>query len=73
MPTTLVTGGAGLVGSHVARGAVERGDDVRVTVRPTALDTLAGLDSRRSIADILDRRAMRRALQDVARVFHVAG
>src|SRR3954453_10569213 len=36
MPTTLVTGATGFVGSHVARALVARGDDVRVTVRATS-------------------------------------
>src|SRR5215208_4353946 len=74
MPTTLVTGATGFVGSHVARALVARGDDVRVTVRATSnLDALAGLDVRTTIAHLTDRRAVRRALKDVARVFHVAG
>jgi dihydroflavonol-4-reductase len=74
MPTTLVTGATGFVGSHVTRALVARGDDVRVTVRATSnLDALAGLDVRTTIADLTDRRAVRRALKDVSRVFHVAG
>jgi dihydroflavonol-4-reductase len=74
VPTTLVTGGAGLVGSHVTRLLVERGDDVRVTVRPsTRLDNLADLPVQQVPADILDRAAVRRALRGVERVFHVAG
>jgi dihydroflavonol-4-reductase len=74
MPTTLVTGATGFVGSHVARALVARGDDVRVTVRATSnLAPLAGLDVRTTIADLTDRRAVRRALKDVSRVFHVAG
>src|SRR3954469_10061656 len=74
VPTTLLTGGAGLVGSHVARLLVERGDDVRVTVRPsTRLANLEGLELATAQADVLDRAAMRRALRGVDRVFHVAG
>jgi dihydroflavonol-4-reductase len=74
VPTTLLTGGAGLVGSHVARLLVERGDDVRVTVRPsTRLANLDGLELATAQADVLDRAAMRRALRGVDRVFHVAG
>src|SRR3954454_1127753 len=72
--TTLVPGGAGLVGSHVARLLAERGDDVRVVVRATTrLDNLEGLDVQRAVADIHDRPALRRALKGVERVFHVAG
>ena len=74
MPTTLVTGATGFVGSHVARALVARGDDVRVTVRATSnLDALAGLGVQTTIADLTDRRAVRRALKGVSRVFHVAG
>src|SRR4051794_41327707 len=71
MPTTLVTGATGYVGSHVARALVARGDDVRVTVRATSnLDALAGLDVRTTIAELTDRRAVRRALQDGSRRLH---
>jgi dihydroflavonol-4-reductase len=71
---TLVTGATGLVGSHVARLLVQRGDDVRVTVRPRSrLANLAGLDAEQVQCDVLDRRAVRRAMRGVERVFHVAG
>jgi dihydroflavonol-4-reductase len=74
MPTTLVTGATGFVGSHVARALVARGDDVRVTVRPTSnLDALGDLAVSTSVAELTDRRAVRRALRGVERVFHVAG
>jgi dihydroflavonol-4-reductase len=72
--TTLLTGGAGLVGSHVARLLVERGDDVRLTVRAnTRLANLEGLEAERLVVDIHDRTALRRALRGVERVFHAAG
>jgi dihydroflavonol-4-reductase len=71
---TLVTGATGLVGSHVARALVARGDDVRVTVRAHAmLDAIADLDVEVITADVLERRAMRRALSGVDKLFHVAG
>jgi dihydroflavonol-4-reductase len=74
MAKTLVTGGTGLIGSHVVRALVERGDDVRVTLRTASrLDNLAGLDVEPVDCDVLDRRALRRALKGVDRVFHVAG
>jgi dihydroflavonol-4-reductase len=74
VPRTLVTGGSGLIGSHLVRALLERGDGVRVLVRPTSrLDNLAGLDCDRVTGDMLDRRSVRRALRDVDRVFHVAG
>jgi dihydroflavonol-4-reductase len=72
--TTLVTGSAGLVGSHVARLLAERGDDLRLVVRRTTRrDNLIGLDGKVVTADLLDRAAVRRCLRGVDRVFHVAG
>ena len=69
-----MTGATGLVGSHVARPLVERGDSVRVTTRPRSrLGNLAELDVERVECDVLDRRAVRRAMRGVERVFHVAG
>ncbi|HEX8205591.1 MAG TPA: NAD-dependent epimerase/dehydratase family protein [Solirubrobacteraceae bacterium] len=74
MPTVLVTGATGLVGSHVTRLLVERGDHVRVTVRDRSrMDNLAALDVETASCDVLDRRAVRRALKGVDRVFHIAG
>jgi dihydroflavonol-4-reductase len=74
MPTTLVTGATGFVGSHVVRALVDRGDDVRATVRATSnLAPLADLDVETVVAELTDRRAVRRALRGVSRVFHVAG
>ncbi len=74
MGVTLVTGATGLVGSHVTRLLVERGDRVRVTVRPLSrVEQLEGLDVEQVRADVLDRASMRRALRGVTRVFHVAG
>jgi dihydroflavonol-4-reductase len=71
---TLVTGATGLVGSHVARLLVERGDEVRVTTRAdSAPDNLEGLAVAPVVCDLLDRRAVRRAMRGVTRLFHVAG
>src|SRR4029077_19864808 len=73
MPTTLLTGGAGLVGSQVARLLVARGDSVRLTVREgTNLENL-DFPYEAVPCDILDRAAVRRALRGVERVFHLAG
>jgi dihydroflavonol-4-reductase len=74
VPTTLVTGGTGLIGSHVTRALVERGDEVRVTCRPRSkLDNIADLDVELVPCDVTDRRQVRRALEGVDRLFHVAG
>jgi dihydroflavonol-4-reductase len=70
----LVTGATGLVGSHVARLLLERGDSVRITVRSRSrLANVADLDVERTECDVLDRRSVRRAMRGVERVFHVAG
>ena len=72
--TTLVTGATGLVGSHVTRLLVERGDSVRALVRERSpLDELAGLEIELVHGDVLDRASVRRAMRGVQRVFHVAG
>ncbi|MFZ0041978.1 MAG: NAD-dependent epimerase/dehydratase family protein [Solirubrobacteraceae bacterium] len=74
VPRTLVTGATGFIGSHLAPLLVGRGDDVRVTVRPTSRTRgLKDLEVEQVQADVLDRRAVRRALRGVDRVFHVAG
>src|SRR3954462_2227304 len=74
MAGTLVTGGTGLIGSHVVRALVQRGDRVRVAVRDgSLLDNLAGLDLELVTADVLDRGAVRRAMRGVERVVHAAG
>jgi dihydroflavonol-4-reductase len=71
---TLVTGGAGFVGSHLVRALAERGDELRLLLRKTSrTEHLADLDVQRATGDITDRRAVRRALRGVDRVFHAAG
>jgi len=70
----MVTGASGLVGSHIARQLLQRGDQVRVTTRPRSrLGNLTGLDIEHVECDVLDRRAVRRAMRGVERLFHVAG
>ena len=74
MAKTLVTGSTGFLGSHIARLLVERGDDLRLAVEEGSEDELIrDLDVERVSCDILDRRAVRRALKGVDRVFHAAG
>jgi dihydroflavonol-4-reductase len=71
---TLVTGATGFIGSRVTRLLVQRGDEVSVTVRPTSdPGALDDLDLTPVVADVCDRRAVRRALRGVDRVFHLAG
>jgi UDP-glucose 4-epimerase len=75
---TLVTGGAGFIGSHLSEALLARGDDVRI------LDDLS-TGSRENIAhleghprftcivdSVLDPEAVRRAMEGVDIVFHLA-
>ena len=72
MGKTLLTGATGFIGSHVARALLERGDDLRVAVRGDRNRQL-DLDAEQVRCDVLDRRAVRRAMKGVSRVFHAAG
>lgn len=70
----LVTGATGFLGAHVVRALAERGDDVRVSYRnPDRLDALRGVSYSRAKGDVLDYRAMRRALRGIDVLYHVAG
>jgi dihydroflavonol-4-reductase len=74
MGKTLVTGGTGFLGSHVVRALAERGDELRLLVRKSSrLGHLEGIEFERRTGDVANRAAVRRAMQDVDRVFHVAG
>ena len=71
---TLVTGGTGFLGSHVVRALAERGDHLRLLLRRgSSLDHLSDLEIERAGGDVTDRRAVRRAMQGIDRVFHLAG
>lgn len=74
MAKTLVTGATGFIGSHLARALARRGDELRLLVRKDADEVLlGGIPFERVTGDITDRRAVRRAVEGVERVFHVAG
>lgn len=71
--TTLVTGGAGFIGSHVVRRLVERGEKVRVLELPEAPISHLPLD-RIDLwrGDIRDRAMVAKAVQDCRTVYHLA-
>jgi dihydroflavonol-4-reductase len=74
MAKTLVTGASGFLGSHLTRALAARGDELRLLARRSAnLEILEGIEFERATGDVTDRRAVRRAMEGVERVFHVAG
>ena len=71
--TTLVTGAAGFLGSHVTRQLVARGEEVRVLVRPSSSNrAISDLSLEYVTGDLRDAGSLDRAMKDVRRVFHVA-
>jgi dihydroflavonol-4-reductase len=71
--TTLVTGAAGFLGSHVARQLVARGEKVRVLLRPSSQNrAIADLPLEYVTGDLRDVASLDRAIKDMQRVFHVA-
>ena len=71
--TTLVTGAAGFLGSHLARQLVARGEGVRVMLRPSSQNrAIADLPLEYMTGDLRDPVSLERALKNIKRVFHVA-
>lgn len=69
-----VTGATGFVGAQVASKLVAAGHDVRVTFRDRSrLRALDGLEVEPAQANVVDRRALRRAFAGCELVFHTAG
>src|SRR5438046_3393853 len=71
--TTLVTGAAGFLGSHVARQLVARGDDVRVLLRTSSTNrAIADLSLEYVTGDLRDPASPRHAMTGVNVGVHVA-
>jgi dihydroflavonol-4-reductase len=71
--TTLVTGAAGFLGSHVTRQLVARGESVRVLMRASSTNrAIADLPLEYVTGDLRDVASLDRAMAGVTRVFHVA-
>jgi dihydroflavonol-4-reductase len=72
-PVTVVTGGAGFVGSHLVRLLVDRGERVRVVDLPAARRNHPPFDQTEFVAaDIRDRAAVRAAVRGCHVVYHLA-
>jgi dihydroflavonol-4-reductase len=71
--TTLVTGAAGFLGSHVTRQLVARGETVRVLMRASSTNrAIADLPLEYVTGDLREAASLDRAMTGVKRVFHVA-
>lgn len=69
----LVTGGHGFVGSHLVEQLLAQGTPVRCLYRrPGRPAVLDGMDVEIARGDVRDPRALRAALADVDRVYHLA-
>jgi dihydroflavonol-4-reductase len=69
-----VTGATGFIGAHLAAKLAAKGHQVRVTYRDRGrLEVLDGIPVEPVMANALDRRSMRRALEGCELVFHTAG
>lgn len=73
MAISLVTGGCGFVGSHIARQLVEEGESVRVLALPGESDeNVADLDLEIVYGDVRDRTRVEAAVRGADTVYHVA-
>jgi UDP-glucose 4-epimerase len=78
MPHSLITGGAGFIGSHLAETLIDRGDQVTViddesTGNPANLAAIAGNSSLRYVkGTVADDALMRQLFDGVDEVYHLA-
>lgn len=70
---TLVTGGAGFIGSHVVRLLLNRGEDVRVFHLPNErMDNIKGLKVELIEGNVLDKKSVDKAVKGCDKVYHLA-
>lgn len=71
---SLVTGGSGFIGSHLAETLVKRGHEVRALIRSTSSTRwLRDLKIGLVYGDTRDKDSLREAVRDVDYVFHLGG
>jgi nucleoside-diphosphate-sugar epimerase len=70
--SVLVTGGSGMIGSHVIAALVARGDPVRALVRPAARPAVEALGATAIAGDVTDPAAWARAASGVRAIVHSA-
>ena len=70
--SVLVTGGSGLVGSHVIAALVARGEPVRALVRPGARAAVEALGATAVLGDVTDPTAWAGAAAGVRAIVHAA-
>jgi len=72
--TSLVTGGAGFIGSHLVRALLERGDQVRVldNLSTGRRENLTDLDVTLIEGDIRDLNTVLQAVSGISHLYHLA-
>ena len=69
---TVITGGAGFIGSHLVENLRNRGERIRVVERPGADTSHLPPEIEMVRADIRDRQAIAKALEGARYVYHLA-
>ncbi len=70
----LVTGSAGHIGNVLIRKLLQQGEQVRALVLPGEnTDSLQGLHVKMTVGNVLDPASLRRAMQGIDTVYHLAG
>ena len=74
MPTQIITGAAGFIGSHLVEALLQKGAEVRCLVRKSSdLKWIKGLAIEYAWGDCCDRASLKEAVKGVDLVFHSAG
>lgn len=71
---SLITGGTGFLGSHLARKLRDRGEDVKILLRRTSrTENIDDIYAERVYGDICEVDSVRNALRGCDTLYHVAG